>query len=339
MKMMPSPIPQNTVAESPIRFKFQIAQTKLQVINVRESGHWHLGLDLQLSEYLGSQSVGDLIEEYLLAYLAGAELSAYRVKSNLSTFNISDLAAGITSFQTDLRVITQSLESKEIQVVLENSQIKISFQIPLSFESLYGNLDKKDLEEAFWRQLQTPELSLPEVVYPSLEELIPYKDSLYVWEVAAFDSLFSASLFLMLNDGNLSYVNSPKYPLETLHNNLLIPQACNRELKVNLKYIMYGKRNESMQLDYRKLFGVLSSGMKTGMLISPREEGSSQVMLVFWDSLTGVRHIVYGNIDPEAIVSGRIKTLNLKLISHIIGSAENTKYTPGKEPPWQVEMK
>jgi len=339
MQKVPAPQLHSTATESPIRFTYRFGQTELQVKSVREPGHWHLGLDLNLSEYLGSRAVGDLIEEYLLAYLAGADLGDYGLKSNLSTFSTSDLAARIPSLKANSRISTQTLEDNAIQIDLENTQIKLSFQIALSLQTLYGMQDKKDLEEGLWRQLLGPELTLPQAVYPSMADITPYQDSLYVWERAVFDHLFSASLFLMVDDGKLSFVNSSQYSLETLINYLLQPQTFDHEQVINLRYNMYGNRHESIQVAYPKLFGTLSSGMKTAVLISPLEAEYSQVMLIFYDSLTGVRHILYGNVDPEAIASGRVKTLNLRLMSHIIGSAENMQYKPGKEPPWQVKIK
>ncbi|MCB5253897.1 MAG: hypothetical protein PHY24_04125 [Candidatus Cloacimonetes bacterium] len=331
MQKVPAFQLQSIATEPPIGLTCQFGETELQVSSFQEIEHWQQGLDLDLSEYLGSQVVGELIEEYILAYLAGADLDGYGLKSNLSTFSKSDLAAMIPSFKANSRITAQTLEDTAILVEFENTQIKLFFQIPLSLEVLYKNQDKKDLEDRLWQQLLGSDSTLPELRYPAMEDIIPYQDSLYVWERAVFDNLFSASLFLVAEGGRLSFVDSVHHPLETLMNYLLLPQAFDHDVSIKLRYNMYGNRHENIRVAYPKLFAALSSGMETAVLISPFEEKSANVMLIFYDSLTGIRHVLYGCMDLELIGSERMKTIDMKLMSHIIGSVEKTQYNPEKK--------
>ncbi|GAB1468848.1 hypothetical protein MASR2M64_16080 [Candidatus Cloacimonadota bacterium] len=331
---------QKSSDDTALRFSHPFGQEHLELIYINKAGNTQIGLDLKLSELLGSNVLGELIEEYLLAYLLNCKLDSYTLKATIPQLSKPDLAAKINSLKSAIQLNMQKTDGKLIMVDIYNPQIKLKFEIPLSLIALYGK-DKKDLEIELHRQITSTALSQQQYIpyYPDIEQLSPYRDSLYVWEKPALDSLFTAPLFFALQDSKLHHVFSPQYPLESLYNYLLIPRLLAPDLPVSLKHNLYGNSSKQVQIPFSALHSLLSQGMSTAVNISQIDQHKYAVMLLFYDSLTGVRHLLHGSFDADQLFCSQPKEIELTLYSYIIGDAEALHSPSYREPLWQINIK
>ncbi|MDD2229285.1 MAG: hypothetical protein PHY48_07735 [Candidatus Cloacimonetes bacterium] len=330
----------NSSVETVIRFSHPIGQENIELIYVNQDGHRHIGVDLNLAEQLESRVVGEKIEEYMLAYLLDCNLENYALKASIPQLNKQDLAAKITTLKLAMQLNTQTADDRLIQIEINNPKLNLKFEIPLDLAALYGK-DKKDLEEELHQQIVSVGHSKPHNTtdYPDLEQLSPYQDSLYVWEKPALDSLFTAPRFLAMQDAKLLDIFNPQYPLESLFNYLQTPQMLHSAIPVLLKHNLYGNSSKQARVPFSALHKLLSQGMSTALNIRPIDQKKYAVMLFFYDSVTGVRHLLHGSFDAEQLFCSQHKEIALTLYSYIIGDAEDMQNQSNREPLWQINIK
>ncbi len=307
---------------------------------ISSTGIPHLGLDLNLAQLCGSAAIGNSIEQYLLAYLLGAKTNLYDFKVSHRNYSQTDYKKGILSLRQELNLSTKIETGKSIEVILENTQIEIKFELPMAIDALYG-MDKKDLEEYTYRILKAPEPPPPvsNLDVPDLNLLALYKDALYVWERSNLDSLFVNVVFLNEKDSLFTYVYEPKYPVESMINSFLLPQMSEIDRIVDLEYVMYGKQIKRIRIPYHKLFSILANGMDTALAMSRVKDNVYSIVILFYDRSSGIRHMLNGNFNPVEMFNMEQKPIEMKLHAWITGSATDLQSQDGKQPRWHIQIR
>ncbi len=334
------PASHSSTANPSLKLNHPINGIEYRLIVVKNNGIRHIGLDLDLAEHCRSQALGNLLEEYLLAYVLNYNLDAYEIRATWPRLSRSEILKRIPSLAQSLSIETKHNTKENILVVLKNSSLNISLEIPLNLKSLYG-LDKKELEELSltrYRSEQKRKASLA-LVFPDKELLSPYRGNLLIWEKTWLDSLMSGSLYLSPTGKSYTLVLDRKYPAESVLNYLLAPHVSGKEIDLALSIGAYGHKTQKAQISYLELYQELSDGMACAAGISQKDNGDYYVVLIFFDEVTQVRHMLYGSINPDILWGDSRPKLSLSLLNWVVGDAQSMEFNKNKNPLWQIDIK
>lgn len=322
-----------------IRFTLDMEDEKIPIIVLRSGEITHIGLDLNMAQLCSSPALAKLVEQYLLAYLLNCDLKAYDFKVSFSQSKSALIKAGIRSLSSNLDMSLNKNADIMINLLLSNPQIKINFELPLNLYTIYG-LDKKEMEDAIQHSINKKnEMPYPAASFPIISNLLPYKDELYVWEKTFLDTLLIGSLFLHTQKDSLKYVMEAKYPVESLINYLLLPTAFQCKIPTELEHLMYGKQKKVLQTDFCHLYSNLSTDMEVAVALYPENENRYSLLLIFFDRLTGIRHMLSGSYNPESLFKYEPEPMKLKLYTWISGSATEFHPLSEKQARWQLKIK
>lgn len=334
------PVSQSSNANPAQKLNHSLNGIEYKLILVRNNGIRHIGLDLDLAEHCRSQALGNLLEEYLLAYILNFNLEAYEIRATWPKLGRADILKRIPSLTQSLSIETRHYAENKILVELKNSSLSISMEIPLDLKTLYG-LDKKELEELSLMRFRSghKRKASPALIYPATDKLSPHRGNILVWEKAWLDSLMSGSLYLSPKGNSYSLVLDRNYPYESLLNYLLAPQVSDRKIDLMLSIGAYGHKMQKAQISYPDLYAELTDGMACAAGISQRENGDYYVVIIFYDEVTQVRHMLYGSVNPGILWSDNPPRLSLSLLNWVVGDAQNLEFNKNKSPLWQVNIK
>lgn len=295
-----------------------VIQTKKLIVRYNDQNKIsHLGISLF------SQNVKEMINEPVCNFLERIMLELAQQKNGdalnqkLNEYGISIEKKGVgyktTVFQSVVPLLHEMVkpikfdlrQEGKIMIAVwsfENGET-VSMTFPASRELIFGT-DKKESDEDLYYQIP-PSRCKERLTTDYISEnkaLVRVADSDLLLEKGAEFMLpkLNSHIYLKTRDGITTAVNHPDYPLESLHN-LLIIGVLKSSLKVNVQHKMYGGFTPEFLINLNDLLCFFQEDFEAYGNVEEKSNGKIEATVVFHSKEFHYIHLLILTTDHQTI--------------------------------------